>query len=301
MPLPPSLPRFTVARLLLGVVWLALLGCSQERTAPTTQCDESPGELYERRVAPLLSTDRPSTCNECHAGGLSLRDFARGTACESMACLVQAGLVNLELPEASVLLSWIRRADNASDAVSERLVAEEHNGFLEWIEHEAECRACADVSCPDAPLEGCDIRGGEGGAGADGGSFDESDDPGDCDPGTLDKLFRGTIYADRARCYPCHFEEILSADPSAPRFFSQTGGCQVGSLASQNNILARRLVDIEYPDASLLLLKPLAEEQGGIPHGGHDKFTLEGDSGYLAFRYWLRRYARCERARLREP
>jgi hypothetical protein len=286
---------------LLGSALLgsALLASCQAPTVPPllATCDESPGALYQRRIAPLLATDRPSTCNACHAGGINLQAFARTTPCESMACLEQAGLVNLESPESSVLLSWIRRADSATAAVSEKLVAEEHDGFLEWIRHEAQCQECADVECSDPQLARCEIDWGAGGAPGDAlpevPSWDELNDPGGCDLGTLDALFRGTIYQNRGRCSPCHFADNDEATDAAPRFFSERGGCQVASLASENNILSRQLIDIDYPDSSLLLLKPLALADGGLPHGGDDKFTLDGDAGYVAFRHWVRRYAEC--------
>jgi hypothetical protein len=285
---------------LVSLVIALQTGCrSTAGSPPLATCDESPGALYQRRIAPLLATDRPSTCNACHAGGIKLTDFARTTPCESMACLEQAGLVNLDSPESSVLLGWIRRADAATPAVSQALVDEEHDGFLEWIRHEAECRSCSNTECPDPAPAQCAVDWGEGGAtGKDTPeivSWDEMSDPGGCEQATIDALFRGTIYQHRDRCAPCHFVDDEGATASAPRFFSEKGGCQVGSLASETNILSRQLVDVEYSDASLLLLKPLAESDGGLPHGGDDKFTLEGDSGYFAFRYWVRRYAECAR------
>ena len=53
------------------------------------------------------------------------------------------------------------------------------------------------------------------------------------------------------------------------------------------------LVDVKDPLSSLLLLKPLAEGGGGVPHGGHEKFTPGGDPGYENFVSWLKRYAAC--------
>jgi hypothetical protein len=45
----------------------------------------------------------------------------------------------------------------------------------------------------------------------------------------------------------------------------------------------------------LILQKPLAEFQGGLEHGGHDKFVSGGsDSAYNAFLYFVTRYAACE-------
>ena len=55
-------------------------------------------------------------------------------------------------------------------------------------------------------------------------------------------------------------------------------------------------VDLAQPDRSLLLLKPLAEELGGVEHGGGDKFHTFDDSAYVDILYWITREADCESA-----
>src|SRR5690606_25781271 len=107
---------------------LALVACKETPPEPQV-CDESPGELYERRVAPLFSADNPSTCSQCHAGGVDLAAFLRPDACESMACLQDLGLVDLEHPERSVLLQWIERAQPESELITERVIDEEYAAF----------------------------------------------------------------------------------------------------------------------------------------------------------------------------
>jgi hypothetical protein len=52
-------------------------------------------------------------------------------------------------------------------------------------------------------------------------------------------------------------------------------------------------LDVVEPNASLLLLKPLAEAEGGVMHGGHDKFADAEDPSYVDFLYWLEREAKC--------
>ena len=67
----------------LGVL-LAIAGtlaaCEAEEDKPP-MCDESPGALYERRIAPLLADDQPKTCNQCHLAGVDLSKFVRDDAC----------------------------------------------------------------------------------------------------------------------------------------------------------------------------------------------------------------------------
>lgn len=259
-------------------------GCTKEKT---TRCDESPGELFERRIAPLLDADHPNTCTQCHTAGLDLEGFLRPDVCESMACLKQGGLVNLNAPKQSVLLAWIDRAEPTSALITEDIIAEERAAFLSWIEHEAACQACADASCTGREPSSCDLSADLEAA------FSEETDPGGCDRPTIEKLFRGTIYADRNRCSPCHFEEEKTVAPDAPRWLHRTGDCMVSSLATLRSIEDSGYIDVDDPESSLLLLKPLAEFQGGVWHGGHDKFVKNNDPGYDAFLYFLSRYGAC--------
>ena len=269
------------------------LGCStspigSEVESEPIDCAESPGALFEQRVAPLLASDHPNSCSTCHASGVALTDFVRGDACEAMACLKNAGLVDLEQPHRSVLLSWIGRVEPESELIGDQVISEERAAFLQWFRHEASCGACSDVECPDTQLSRCDsLKDDENRFGAE-------NDPGDCGQETLERLFRGTIYLNRGRCTPCHFESSKTAAADAPRFIADTGTCQVASLATMIRITDSGYINFEEPKSSLLLTKPLAETRGGVEHGGHDKFSGPSDQGYIAFLYFLERYASCE-------
>lgn len=266
---------------------LLLSACQNgEIQEPPPDCNESPGLLFERRVEPLFGQDHPNTCAECHAGGIDLESFLRKDACESMACLKSQGLVDLNAPSRSVLLKFILRSDPQSDLITKQTIAEEHQAFLSWIEHEATCGSCAEVACPDAESPSCET--GDDLADA----INPENDPGDCHPTTLERLFRGTVYYYRGRCNPCHFQEEPTATSEAPRWLSRTGSCQVASLASYQNAVESGYINDEDPLSSLLLLKPLAEADGGLPHGGHDKLQAT-ESFYDSIRHFLRRHAEC--------
>lgn len=246
----------------------------------------SPGALFEQRVAPLLLSENPSSCSACHASGVELADFVRGTECEAMACLRAEGLVDLKDPEQSVLLHWIGRVPPESELIDERVVRAERAAFLEWFRYESECQTCADVECPDAAPSGCAARDNVELA------FTERTDPGDCTDETLEQLFRGTVFLWRERCSPCHFEGTSGAR-DAPRYFATHGSCNVASLVTLKRMVAAGYIDVDAPRESLLLLKPLAEKDGGVPHGGHDKIVASKDKAYDAFTYFLDRYAAC--------
>lgn len=276
---------------LLGLCLLT--GClspdleSAAREEPV-DCAETPGALYEKRVAPLLVSDRPNSCSSCHASGVALGAFVRGDACQAMACLKIAGLVDLNEPPRSVLLSWIGRVKPESALIDAQVIEEERAAFLQWFRHEAECGACSEVECPDAEVTRCEsLKDDEA-------RFDAASDPGDCGQETLERLFRGTVYLNRGRCSPCHFESSKTSVAEAPRFIADTGTCQVSSLATMIRITESGYINFKEPKRSLLLTKPLAERAGGVKHGGHDKFSGPSDQGYAAFLYFLERYASCE-------
>lgn len=254
---------------------------SSTSTGAALDCAGGPDELFIKRIAPLLATDRPKTCNTCHLSGVDMEMFVQDTPCQTMACLESKGLVDLGAPEASVVLGWISRADPASPLIDQSVIDEEYQGFLAWIEATAQCGLCwsGDSPCGEASGEKCE-------------EDEEAPawvDPGDCSALTRESLFRHKVYAWRDRCFPCHFD---SSDIEAPKWIA-TGSCELGSLMTMRNVLERGLVDHDEPEQSLLLLKPLAESAGGVMHGGHDKFANKTDEAYVDFLAWISREVEC--------
>lgn len=276
-----------MALALVLAVASGLAACEFYPSFAPIECSESPGALFDRRIAPLLDSDQADSCGACHASGVKLSDFVRGTPCEAMACLKEQGLVRLDTPEESVLLSWIGRVPPGSPLIDERVVAEEKAAFLEWFEHEALCGTCAETSCPDAAPKGCaaDERVES--------AYDLETDPGDCSDETLERLFRGTVFLWRARCAPCHLDGAQSS-AGAPRFFFQDGDCGIASLASLRRMESSGYINVDEPLESVLLLKPLAERDGGIVHGGHDKIVADSDRAFDAYVHFLSRYGECK-------
>jgi hypothetical protein len=250
-------------------------------TAAPIDCEGGPDALFERRIAPLLATDRPKTCNTCHLSGIDLAMFVQDSPCRTMACLEARGLVDLADPPASVVLRWIARADPDSPLIDQAVIDEEYAGFLAWIEATAACGLCwsGEAPCGEATPVRCE----------DGDEAPAYVDPGDCSPVTREALFRHRVYAWRDRCSPCHFDDTTI---DAPKWIA-TGPCELGSLQTMRNVLDGGLVDLSAPAASLLLLKPLAESAGGVMHGGHDKFANQDDPAYVDFLAWIEREAEC--------
>lgn len=261
---------------------LALAGCQP------AICGEDGAALYERRIEPLLLDDRPSTCNQCHLAGVDLSLFVRETPCETMACLVELDLVDLEEPEQSLVLSWIGRAQPDSELITETVIAEEHAAFLEWIEHSATCgglEACGDVQCGPAAQGECGLEV------IDVQDMPYTPDPSDCSPVARERAFLNRVYAWRGRCFPCHFAGSDLGPEEAPRWIV-SGECAPGAVQSLANLYALDVIDWDDLEQSRLLLKPL-EEEGGIPHGGHTKFEDREDDMYLSILGWLEYEATC--------
>jgi hypothetical protein len=243
--------------------------------------------LYERKIAPLFADDRPSTCSQCHLPGVDLGLFARGTPCETFACLSEQGLVDAENPSESVILSWIGRAEPESSLITAATIAEEHTAFAQWIDYTVGCGTCQNAECPRAAEVTC-----ERSFAVDGEVDLPAVDPGGCSSPALEVVFQAAVYEERGRCSPCHYAD--SEDETAPGFIEVAFDCDEASLRTLNNMLRAGYVNLSQPDLSLLLLKPLAEGMGGLPHGGGDKFSGPDDPGYRSMKYFIERYAACQ-------
>ena len=295
------------ALLLFGVGAGGVFGASCSESGAThvplpAECvgESNTTEIFDQRIAPLLSDDRPKSCNQCHLSGVDMALFVRPTPCETMACLRDLGMVDLQDPGASKVLAWIERASpDSSPLITEDIIQAEYDGFRQWIERYAECgrSECEGVVCRPAEVAMdpfCDL------ATEPFVSQAAQLDPGGCEDVALESLFRDSVYASRARCYPCHFSEGNDALDDAPRFIDQTGNCETASLRTLHNLEETGLIDTTDPMKSLLLLKPLALDDGGIIHGGHEKFVASKpeqgiiDPGYDNYVYFLKRYAECK-------
>ncbi|HKP60363.1 MAG TPA: hypothetical protein VJV78_26740 [Polyangiales bacterium] len=273
-------------------------GCRDESAAGGECSTDNATALYRRKIEPILRDDRPASCTQCHLPGIDLSLFVQDTPCQTMACLADLGLVDFAEPERSTVLSWIDRAKPESSLITEQVISQEYDGMLEWIRYSASCgsQACGTFTDPcNEKLPGastrCDVTVTVGG---------EFTDAGDCSELALEQLFSSNVYQWRERCYPCHFRSDIQV-PEAPKWISDanmqkvetTTACASASLETMRTVLGRGYVDLQQPARSLILLKPLAAEGGGVAHGGGPKFDGPDDPSYQTFLAWIRRYADC--------
>jgi hypothetical protein len=281
-----------------AVLHAVLCGCSGASNSDTPtdassngpplsdECKKTSNAVFERKIAPLLTDEHPATCGQCHLPGVDLQLFARETPCETYACLVQQGLVDRDKPENSVVLSWIGRAQPDSELVTDQVIAAEYDAFAEWLTAVGDCNACSNAKCGENKRD-CAIEHEP-----DAAVREEPDDSGGCDGPSLEALFRDTVYAYRGRCAPCHVND--HEDPDTPMWIEAKFGCTESLTRTYNNVMRRGYLDVEQPEQSLLLLKPLAEAAGGVTHGGGDKFEDTNEPAYESFKHFIARYAACQ-------
>jgi hypothetical protein len=279
---------------------LAAADCDRAEAEPERVyvcTDDDALDLYEARIAPLLTSDRPSTCNQCHLSGIDLGLYSQADPCATMACMVEQGIVNLDAPDDSLVLSWILRAQDEgkgpdSELITDDVVEAEHDAMLQWIEYNAGCGAdvCAPVENPCGGTVAQMCERPPSGANE---LPREFDDPGDCSEHTLEVGFAALVYPWRGRCTPCHTDAWDGPPEDAPRWMSESG-CEVGSLVTMRRVIDTGLVDAANPSNSLLLLKPLAISAGGVEHGGHDKMADTQDPAYVDYLRWIERWAACQ-------
>ena len=246
--------------------------------------------VYERRVEPLVNGGQPSSCNQCHLSGIDLRMFVQDTPCQSMACLVRLEEVNLAEPAESLILQRIRRAEPESDLITQRVIEAEYEGFLAWIEYSATCQGpvCGEIEDP------CN-SGGQGGP-----PPEDVAGPlrGACDEESLVAAFNRDVFSWRGRCDGCHG---LPGNANRPAPFwvdmryqvDDPGSVTRAAMRTMYNLIGLGAVNLDDTAASELITKPLAEDAGGIFHGGGDKIRNRQEGAAQSFQRWLDDYAAC--------
>jgi len=243
-------------------------------------------ELYEKRIAPLMAEDRVDSCNKCHFAGVELRQYVRETPCATMACMQQLDVVDLEVPEDSKILSWIRRSEPDSELITDEVVAEEHAAFREWIDYHARCGDDVCGTIADACGEETALVEPEHSA--------ETLLEG-CDDAQITQAFADKIYVWNGRCAHCHstsFDSVPGAGSTLPQWMAPYDHPDA-ARRTMLNLLSIGAIDTESPAKSNLLMKPLGVHYGGVEHGGGDKFDGIDDPAYNDFLAWLEQYAAC--------
>jgi len=250
--------------------------------------DEEQDVLYERYIEPLVTGGQPSSCNQCHLSGVDLSMYVRDTPCDSMACLAEQGMVDLEEPANSEILAQILLADPASPLIDREVIQREYDGFLAWIEWSASCQDCVCGEIED-PCGGATTTSPPTGV--------QTPLGGTCTEEELGASFEAKVWPWRDRCSSCHSPDGAGADDGAPAHWIVTGTDR-DPLYTMYAVIGASYIAYATPPDSLLLTKPLA---GIVDHGGGDKLDNTSDPAYVDILAWIEEYAACREGTAPNP
>ena len=242
--------------------------------APASAEDEAL-ELFKRRITPILRSTNPSSCSECHLSGVDLKDYIGDTQEQTFASLRSAGLIDIQKPDESKLLTFIHREPKNATPVSRKVRQQEFTAFRAWIRaavkdpNLAAAKTDSDQLGPNVPVEV--IRHGRQGRVVD--------------------SFIQNIWSEMGRCVNCHSPELnrnkigrngnTKEDVDAISWVVPRD-----PFATLQKLVDAGNIDLEDPDASPVLTKPVGLEE----HGGGPKFAV-GSRTDKNFRRFLNDYA----------
>ena len=256
-------------------------------TGPAAACKNLElSDLFQKKIKPLVTKGQPTSCNQCHLSGVDLGLFVQDTPCKSMACMESKGLVDFGTPANSQVLTWIAKAKPESKLITSSVQTAEYNAFLEWITWSAQCQAstcgpiadpCNSGALPPAPVKPM---------------------IGACDEATLVASFNTKVFKWKSRCDHCHSPAGKDTNKSfggfKPTPFLYPAEGLIGAKFTMYNVIGINSLDVVTPVQSTLLTKPLAEDAGGVWHGGGDKFEDTKDKSYIDFLAWIQQFAACK-------
>jgi hypothetical protein len=232
--------------------------------------DPTPAEVFEKRLVPIFKSPNPSSCVQCHLAGVDLKDYILPDADKTFRSLRDQGLIDLDAPEKSKIVKLIDMGagDKTGPAVHAKARAAEREAFLAWV------AACAkDPALRAAP------------------KLDAKERATRTAPDAVirhartDRVlesFERNVWAWRFRCMNCHTEGTPQNEKHRKEYGDRVAWVKkAGAGATMDYLVASKLIDVEKPENSLLLRKPLGEK-----HEGGVKFAV-GDDAYKGFRAWI--------------
>ncbi len=139
----------------------------------TTASDSAALELFSQRIMPIFQSPNPSSCVQCHLAAVDLKNYILPSHEETFASLRVQGLVDLDHPRKSKILTLIDMGERDADKGA-RLIHEKTRRRIRSIcrvdrsvlsrrclgspHHRTECRTCpsrsagsGDPPCPKKP------------------------------------------------------------------------------------------------------------------------------------------------------
>lgn len=289
---------------------------AEEVTPPDTVA----ADIFAERIMPIFRSDKPSSCVQCHLSSVDLKDYIRPSHRETFIALRDQGLIDIEQPTESKILTLIQMGERDLDKGAQLIHAEmrdaEYAAFAEWI--------IASAADPE-------LRAAK--------PADDSQSIGPAKPDAVIRHARKSrvmdsfvrhVWSQRMRCFPCHTPHEIDPDNPQHRgavktqekfaeqfdepmldrlhFFRETPEATLDFLLERSRQVTDGelpLVNLEQPAKSLIVLKPLsklpARSAAGefeppsyrepVSHMGGMKMHPD-DPSYKAFIAWVSDYAK---------
>jgi hypothetical protein len=252
---------------------------------PAVRAADDPTKVFEERILPIFKSSDPSSCVRCHLAAVDLKNYILPSAKDTFFALRDQGLIDLDKPENSKILALINRGVNdpkGAGLITAKRQKAEYEAFAAWI------KACvADPALKNAPkpdkAQALATKPAEVVRHARKDRMLES--------------FEKNIWSLRFRCMNCHTEGTQQNDKLVKEYGERVAWFKKGGPeATMEYLLASKLIDLDNPEKSLLLTKPLNE----VKHGGGIKIVT-GDQGYKAIRAWVEDVAAMKKGRYEKP
>ncbi|MEM7231436.1 MAG: hypothetical protein AAF517_04645 [Planctomycetota bacterium] len=171
----------------------------------SVKADDSPQKVFEERILPIFQSENPSSCVQCHLSSVDLKDYILPSHEKTFASLRAQGLVDLEKPERSKILTLIQMGEKDRDK-QDRLIHEskrkaEYRAFSEWIKACTQDPRLRKLPAPKKLAkpkhEDALIRHARKSR-------------------VLDSFVRN-IWSHRMRCFPCHTPHEINGDKPGHR------------------------------------------------------------------------------------
>lgn len=309
--LPHRLLISAFAALLVAMTFASSLVADE----PAKSGDPAALRLFEERIMPIFKSPKPSSCVQCHLSSVDIKDYILPSHVETFIALREGGLVNVDKPEESKILKLIQMGekdlDRGARLIHSRTRKAEFEAFSAWINACCADPALAKATAPAKvalvgsakPLEV--VRHGR--------------------KSRLAESFTRNVWSQRMRCFPCHTPNELDANNPKHKMPIQRQADLVKKFGQKMNIFqktpeatmarlisgSRRhpedqypLINVEKPNKSLLLLKPISKlpkkkDDGTfeapssfdpVSHMGGLKMHVN-DQSYKSFMLWLQDYS----------
>lgn len=238
--------RFAIVFLAIN---LALLGIESIRA-------ETPAEIYQRRVIPLLQSTQESSCSACHLQGIQLTDLLSSDPQATFASLRSRGWIDLDQPSESKLLQFISKKPDPSTELMDRVRESELEAIGAWIRAAVQDPESLKAPLPelkDLLLDEALIRHAR--------------------KDQILHRFIDVFWSQFERCANCH-----SPDRNAKqvdKHGEKMSWIVPNSPADTLRLLEeRKLINVDDPLASPLKTKALGKDD----HGGGIKFPVDGQT-----------------------